>query len=85
MESTLKINTSFDVLQFEDLYDIDGGTFWGKVGGAASVVAGAASCVGGAVLLGVPEPTLVTKAAGWGAISVGATAVIGGLATIASN
>lgn len=73
------------ILNNNELFMIDGGTFWGVVGGAATVVGGVASVVGGAALLAVPEPTMVTKAAGYGAIVLGVSSIAGGAATIANN
>ena len=47
----------------------------GMITSGAGVFVGGATAVGGGVMLGVPEPTLITKAAGVGAISFGTTTV----------
>ncbi len=68
-----------------DLLEIDGGTFWGVVGGVATVIGGAAAVVGGAALLLIPEPTTGTKFAGGAAVIGGLAAMAGGAASIAQN
>ncbi|MHA7918843.1 RHS repeat-associated core domain-containing protein [Alloalcanivorax xenomutans] len=47
----------------------------GMITSGAGVFVGGATAVGGGVMLGLPEPTLITKAAGVGAISFGTTTV----------
>lgn len=81
----LCIDKNFTLLTDISLTEIDGGTFWGVVGGVATVIAGGATVVAGVVLLAIPEPTTLTKYAGYGAIVTGCAAVTGGLATIANN
>lgn len=72
------INNSFCRLTDYELYAIDGGTFWGVVGGVATIVGGIALC-------GVPEPTTLTKFAGGACIGGGIAAIGAGIATIANN
>jgi len=79
------LNSNFFEMNAVELELLDGGTFWGVVGGALTVVAGAAEVVGGVALLTVPEPTGVTKFAGGAAIVTGASTVIGGIVQIGSN
>lgn len=67
------------------LCEIDGGTFWGKVGAVASVVGGVAAIAGGVGLLLVPEPTTLTKYGGVAAITGGVAAIGGGIASFAMN
>ncbi|WP_094551264.1 hypothetical protein [Petroclostridium xylanilyticum] len=81
----LCIGNNFIELNEYSLGQIEGGTFWGVVGGVATVIGGVASVVGGAALIAAPEPTTATKFAGAGMIVGGIAAVGGGLATIASN
>ena len=76
---------SFIELDDSSLSQVDGGTFWGWVSGAATVVVGVAAVVGGIALLGVPEPTTLTKCAGVGGIAVGLATIGAGLATCANN
>lgn len=79
------INNSFCRLTDYELYAIDGGTFWGVVGGVATIVGGISSIVGGIALCGVPEPTTLTKFAGGACIGGGIAAIGAGIATIANN
>lgn len=75
----LYINNDFELLNSLSLSEINGGTFWGVVGGVATVIGGVATVVGGVVMLGLPDPTLVTKYGGYAAIVTGGAAVIGGI------
>lgn len=82
---TYTINEKFEVMNDFDLQYVDGGTFWGVVGGAAQIVGGIGAAVVCAGLALTPEPTGITK---YGAYSSGALAgalVIGGIATIGNN
>ncbi len=78
----LCINSSFIELNDYALVDIDGGSIWGVISGVATVVAGVAVVIGGAALLGVPEPTGVTKFAGVTTIIAGVGTILGGAVTI---
>lgn len=79
------INSSFNELDEFNLIEIDGGTFWGAVGGVFMCIGGAASVVGGVALCLVPEPTTATKWAGGAMIAGGAAGFLAGCATVASN
>lgn len=81
----LYINNSFLEINELSLEEINAGTFWGAVGGVATTISGVAATVGGVALLGTPEPTGLTKVAGYSAVSAGITTTIGGIATIANN
>ena len=58
-------NSNFDVLSFNELSDIEGGTFWGVCSGVATCIAGTATVVGGigASTLGVGIPMVILGAA----------------------
>ena len=65
------LNRNFYEMNVAELEMIEGGSFWGVVGGVALLVA--------------PDPTTVTKFAGGSAIALGVGSVIGGVVQIASN
>ena len=48
-------------LTYEEMIDLDGGSFWGAVGGILDCIAGLAIGAGGVLLCLVPEPTMTTK------------------------
>ncbi len=79
------LNRNFYEMNVVELEMIEGGSFWGVVGGGLTVIAGAAEVVGGVALCLVPEPTMATKVGGGAAIVTGASTVIGGIVQIASN
>ncbi len=79
------LNSNFCEMNTAEIELLDGGTFWGVVGGGLTVTAGAAEVVGGVALLGAPEPTGITKYAGGAAIVTEAATVTGGIVQIAAN
>lgn len=76
-------NTYFEELSHDDMLLVAGGSFWGAVGAGAAIVGGAAGIVGGVAALAAPEPTGLTKVAGWAAIVAGTSAIVGGVAYFA--
>jgi succinate-acetate transporter protein len=82
MESVMPMNGFMDLTE-EELMMIDGGVNWlGVVSGASGVLGGVAGILGGVAALAVPEPTLLTKVAGYTGIVSGVSAVGTGIATI---
>jgi len=82
MEAVILIN-GFMELTEDDLIVVDGGVNWlGVVSGASGVLGGVAGILGGAAALAVPEPTLLTKVAGYAGIISGVSAIGTGIATI---
>ena len=57
-----------------------GGAFRRRGGGSLQMVGGGVSVVGGGALLAVPEPTMLTKVGGVGAIAVGGNEFVDGAA-----
>lgn len=81
----LYIDNSFIQLNDFCLMGVDGGTFWGVVGGVGTVICGAGAVVGGAGLLAVPDPTTLTKWGGYAAVTSGIGTMAGGCASIGMN
>lgn len=79
------LDDKFVYLSNDYLTDVNGGSLWGIVSGVFETAAGVFGIVGGIALLGIPEPTTVTKFAGVAAIVAGGAVVLSGLATIGSN
>lgn len=73
MEMALN-NTNFSELSYNEMLEIDGGRNW--LATIAGTVAGVATIVVGVCVLLTPEPTGLTKVAGWATI-------VAGVATIA--
>ncbi len=72
-------------LSDEELFCVDGGrnvSVAGIISSSCAIVAGVCTVVGGVILLATPEPTGLTKAAGWVAISGGVATIAGGVAGI---
>jgi hypothetical protein len=57
-----------------------GGAFRRRGGGTLQMVGGGAAVVGGGVLIATPEPTMLTKVGGYGAIVVGGNEFVDGAA-----
>lgn len=66
-----------------DEIEYDGAGFWGCLAAACSIVTGIGSIIGGVAALLTPEPTLITKIAGWTSIVGGIGAISGGIAYFA--
>lgn len=79
------LDNSFQIMDFDECYLIEGGTFWGVVAGVSTVVGGALIAVGGVILILTPEPTGITKAVGTGALCAGFGTMGAGVATIVDN
>lgn len=71
-------------LSDDELFCVDGGvSVAGIICSVCGIVAGVCTIVGGVCLLLTPEPTGLTKVAGYAAIVGGAATVTGGIAGIA--
>ena len=72
-------------LTYEEMIDLDGGSFWGAVGGILDCIAGLATGAGGVLLCLVPEPTMTTKYGGIRAIAYGGTTFVKGVSEFIEN
>ena len=74
---------AFEALNDDELMLVDGGiNWWGVASGALTIVAGGISIAGGCCMLATPEPTGLTKAGGYLAISGGVASIASGITSI---
>ncbi len=73
----------FENLSLDELTQCEGGTFWGKVSGAATIVGGLVTTAAG--VAGIISPDPATTVGGWKAVGFGVSTIGTGIAIWQNN